>query len=80
MEVSVQLHTPGRFTLTEIAPGTHWIGGWMDPRAGLEPVAEEKSPFITRAKNRTPVAQPVAWSLYWLGYTNGKMNIDGVGI
>jgi hypothetical protein len=22
---------PGRIT-----PGTHWIGGWVDPRAGLD--------------------------------------------
>jgi hypothetical protein len=24
---------PGRFTFKEKAPGTHWIGGWMGPRA-----------------------------------------------
>jgi hypothetical protein len=23
---------PGRFTPREIAPGTHWIGGWVGPR------------------------------------------------
>jgi hypothetical protein len=22
----------------EIAPSTHWIGGWVDPRAGLDDV------------------------------------------
>jgi hypothetical protein len=27
---------PGRFTLRERAPGTHCIGGWVDPRAGLD--------------------------------------------
>jgi len=26
MEVSGQLHCPGRFTRRERAPGTHWIG------------------------------------------------------
>jgi hypothetical protein len=26
----------GRFTPGEIAPGTHWRGGWVDPRAGLD--------------------------------------------
>jgi hypothetical protein len=26
----------GRFTPGERAPGTHWIGGWVDPRAGLD--------------------------------------------
>jgi hypothetical protein len=30
MEVSGQLHTPGRFT-----PGTHSVEGWMSPRDGL---------------------------------------------
>jgi hypothetical protein len=27
---------PCRFTPEERAPGTHWIGGWVGPRAGLE--------------------------------------------
>jgi hypothetical protein len=31
---------PGRFT-----PGTHWIGGWIDPRVGLDDV--EKRKFLT---------------------------------
>jgi hypothetical protein len=26
---------PGRFTLGETYPGTLWIGGWVDPRAGI---------------------------------------------
>jgi hypothetical protein len=36
---------PGRFTPGERAPGTHWIGGWMGPRAGLGDV--EKRKFLT---------------------------------
>jgi hypothetical protein len=36
---------PCRFTLGERAPGTHWIGGWVDPRAGLDDV--EKKKFLT---------------------------------
>jgi hypothetical protein len=27
---------PGRFTPGERAPGTHWIGGWVDPRTELD--------------------------------------------
>jgi hypothetical protein len=27
---------PGRFRPGETAPGTHWTGGWVDPRAGLD--------------------------------------------
>jgi hypothetical protein len=29
-----------RFTPGERAPRTHWIGGWVDPRAGLEGMEE----------------------------------------
>jgi hypothetical protein len=33
---------PGRFTTGEKAPSTHWIGGWVDPRAGLDDVEKRK--------------------------------------
>jgi hypothetical protein len=29
---------PGRFTPRERAPDTHWIGGWVGPRAVLDAV------------------------------------------
>jgi hypothetical protein len=35
----------GRFTPGEKVPGTHWIGGWVGPRAGLDDV--EKRKFLT---------------------------------
>jgi hypothetical protein len=33
---------PGYFTLRERAPGTHWIGGWVGPRAILD-MGEDKN-------------------------------------
>jgi hypothetical protein len=33
---------PGRFNPTERAPVTHWIGGWVGPRAGLDAVVKRK--------------------------------------
>jgi hypothetical protein len=36
---------PNRFTRGERAPGTHWIGGWVDPRAGLDNLETRK--FLT---------------------------------
>jgi hypothetical protein len=36
---------PDRFTPGERAPGTHWIGGWVDLRAGLYDL--EKRKFLT---------------------------------
>jgi hypothetical protein len=41
-EWSVSRH--GRFTPWERVPGTHWIGGWVDPRAGLDHL--EKREFL----------------------------------
>jgi hypothetical protein len=51
----------GRFTHKERAPGTHWIGGWVGPRAVLDTVVERKIPNPRRESNpRTPIVQPVA--------------------
>jgi hypothetical protein len=36
LELSGQLHTSAAFTLGERAPGTDWIGCWVDPRTGLD--------------------------------------------
>jgi hypothetical protein len=33
---------PGRFTPGERAPGTHWIEGWVGPRASLDDVEKRK--------------------------------------
>jgi hypothetical protein len=52
---------PGRFTRRETAPSTHWIGGWVGPRAVLVAVVKRKIPSPRReSKPRTPVIQPVA--------------------
>jgi hypothetical protein len=37
---------PDRFTYEESAPGTHWIGGWVGPKAALDAANKKKSvPF-----------------------------------
>jgi hypothetical protein len=52
---------PGRFTLRERVPGTHWIGGWMDPRSVLDTVVKRKISSPRQESNsRTPIVQPVA--------------------
>jgi len=33
---------PDRSYPRERAPGTHWIGGWVDPRLDLDAVAKRK--------------------------------------
>jgi hypothetical protein len=41
---------PGRFTHGGTAVGTHWIEGWVCPRAGLDTVANRKIPFSSMRK------------------------------
>jgi hypothetical protein len=50
-------HT-GRFTPSERAPGTHWIGGWVGPRAGLDTIVKEK--FQTLPGPEPLIVQPIA--------------------
>jgi hypothetical protein len=51
----------GRFTPRVRAPGTHWIGGWVGPRAVLDAVVKRKIPSLRRESNpRTLIVQPVA--------------------
>jgi hypothetical protein len=40
-----------RFTPGEVALDTHWIGGWVGPRASLDDV--EKRKYLVPARNRT---------------------------
>jgi hypothetical protein len=39
---------PGRFTPGEGAPGTHWVGGWVGPRTGLDDLLKILDPTGTR--------------------------------
>jgi hypothetical protein len=48
-----------------IQPRTHWIGGWVSPRAGLD-TGKRKS--LALAENRTPTIQARSPSLYLLSY------------
>jgi hypothetical protein len=63
MEVSGQLHDPAALPpRKERAPDTHWIGGWVGPRAVLEAVVKIKIPNPHREENpRTPIVQPIAY-------------------
>jgi hypothetical protein len=74
--VEIQLHTflasaldggewsasrPGRVTPRERGPGTHWIGGWVDPKDVLDAVVKRKIPSPRRESSpRTSLVQPVA--------------------
>jgi hypothetical protein len=60
---------PGRSTPGEIAPSTHWIQGWVSPRAGLNAVGKIKI-LPCREKNQDhPASSP---SLYRLSYPDSS--------
>jgi hypothetical protein len=40
--VSSRLQTPAALPPGKKATGTHWVGGWVDPRAGLDDVEKRK--------------------------------------
>jgi hypothetical protein len=49
---------PCPFTPRERAPGTHWIGGWVGSRAGLDAVVTRKIPSPYR-DSKPPSHQPI---------------------
>jgi hypothetical protein len=66
--VSGQLDALTTFTSGERAPGTHWKGGWVGPRARLNDMEEKK--FLTLLELELPFFSQPACSqlLYWLHY------------
>jgi hypothetical protein len=60
---------PDRFTSRERTPGTHWIGGWVGPRTGLDAVVKRKIPSPHREWNpTTPIVPARSPALYRLSY------------
>jgi hypothetical protein len=57
---------PDRFIPRERAPGTHWTGGWVGPRAVLDAVAKRKIPSSRRESNR-PARSPALYRLSYRG-------------
>jgi hypothetical protein len=74
MEVSGQLHTPAALPPEERASGTLWIGGGVDPRAGLDDL--EKRKFLTLpGLELRPLGRPArSQSLYRLRYHGSYVN------
>jgi hypothetical protein len=59
---------PGRFTPEERIPGTHWMGGWVGSRAGMNDVEKRKLLTLPGFELR-PLGRPTRrQSLYRLSY------------
>jgi hypothetical protein len=46
---------PDYFNSEERAPGTYWVGGWVDLRASLDTTV--KTEISAHAGNQTPISQ-----------------------
>jgi hypothetical protein len=68
---------PCRFTPRERAPGTHWIGSWVDPRANLDDLEKRKLLTIPGLELR-PLGRPARVQLlYRLSYPGSlRMGVD----
>jgi hypothetical protein len=74
LKVSGQLHAPAALPPgKEPPPSTHWIGGWVDPRASLNNM--EKWKFLTLlGLELRPLGHPAcSQSLYRLCYPSSQM-------
>jgi hypothetical protein len=59
----------GSFTHGERGPGTHWIGGWVGPRVGLDDV-EKRNLLTLPGFELRPLGRPArSQSLYRLRYS-----------
>jgi hypothetical protein len=52
-------YTPRPLYPEEILPGTHWIGGWVGPRAGLDVVEKRKILALSGFEPRRSCPLPV---------------------
>jgi hypothetical protein len=65
--VNGQLHAPAALPLEKEPPSIHWIGGWVNPRAGLDDA--EKKFFTLPGLELQPLGHPARkQSLYRLRY------------
>jgi hypothetical protein len=52
--------TPRPLYPREIAPGSHWLGGWVDPRAGLDNFEKKKILILPGLELDPSSVQPTA--------------------
>jgi hypothetical protein len=66
---------PSHFTPGKRAPGTHWIGGLVDPTAGLDDVENRKFLALPGLELR-PLGRPArSQSLYRLSYPGSVVKL-----
>jgi hypothetical protein len=74
LELSGQLRAPTALPPGGKAPGTHWIGGWVGPRDGLDDVEKRKFLTLPRLELRPFGRSARRQSLYRLSYLGSQIN------
>jgi hypothetical protein len=60
MKVNGQLHAPATLPLGKRVSVTHWIEGWVGPRAGLDAMKKRQILPLPGSETRTSSPQPIA--------------------
>jgi hypothetical protein len=66
----------GRFTPEEGALGTHWLGGWMGPSAGLDGMEKRKFLTLSGLELRPLGCPGRSQSLYRLSYPGSYVMLN----
>jgi hypothetical protein len=74
MGVSGQRHAPVALYPRGKDPGTHWIGGWVGPRAGLDAGARRK--ILCPCRGSNPDRPARSQTLYWLSYRGSVLKYN----
>jgi hypothetical protein len=61
--VSGQRHAPAELCPGKGSPGTHWIGGWVGPRVGLD--TEARGKILCLCGESNPGSKVCSQKLYW---------------
>jgi hypothetical protein len=72
--MSGQLQAQAALPPGERAPGNHWIGGWVGPRAGLDDVKKRKFLTLPGLEFRLLGRPAHSQSLYRLRYPGSRIN------
>jgi hypothetical protein len=74
--VSGQLHAQAALPPGERAPCIRWIGGWVDPRAGLNDMQKRIFLTLSRLELRLLSRQDRNQCLYRLRYPDSLLNTE----
>jgi hypothetical protein len=74
-----QLHAPAALPPEERTPGTHWIGGWVNPKAGPDDMQKWKFSTLPWREVRPSVRPARSQLLYRQSHSDSCNSIESAG-